>query len=516
MRLPFPERIPLRYAIYFAALLWTAQLLQGTPAPFSLCCFLFIIIATLAFNLAGGFSRPSGGYVFFYAVLAVILGLVWKAYLGEPADSNLTRPLLSIQVELGGITAMFGAVFISRKLTGNRAFLGNLITDANLRSAALGCMIVGLSLTLILTIFPYTNGSVLSALAQLNQFLPIAIILGVLYQIRKSGGTTSINSIVLISGAAILFAGLIGFTKQGIFTPMLCWLVIAASQRYRVSGYQIIGFILAVGLMVYYLVPYSQYGRNFLLRGSLTESKQEAFSKNIDVAFSLLSDLGSVREQYEQNAKAEQTLSTGPAYFDKPQGLFDRLQMLSMDDAIINETEQSGKFGSWPIIYYFENLVPHFLWPGKPVIGIGNLYAHELGMLGDEDVTTGISFSPVGEAFHIERWVGIFIVAPVLWIMLFTLFDSLCGDVRKSPWGLLAIVLFAHVAPEQMLGGIVYMLWYGAIGIIFAALAAAYVMAILGSIFTGRGRSGFRPSGPVRAIPRRLPPAVQPSQSSGQ
>ena len=71
-----------------------------------------------------------------------------------------------------------------------------------------------------------------------------------------------------------------------------------------------------------------------------------------------------------------------------------------------------------------------------------------MGMLGDEDRTTGISFSPIGEAFHVGRWTGIFIVAPILWIMLFTLYDSLCGDARKVPWGLLAIVLFAHIAPE--------------------------------------------------------------------
>ena len=136
-------------------------------------------------------------------------------------------------------------------------------------------------------------------------------------------------------------------------------------------------------------------------------------------------------------------------------------------------------------------------------------------MLGDEDRTTGISFSPVGEAFHIGRWTGIFIVAPILWIMLFTLFDSLCGDARKSPWGLLAIVLFAHIAPEGGLAGVIYMLWYGAIGIVFAALAAAYVMPILGTLFSGRERMDSRRAATVRSIPRRLQP-IQPSRSVGK
>ena len=71
----------MRYAFSFAVLLCVAQLLQGTPVEISLCCFLFILIADFTFNLAGGFSRASGGYVFFYAILGVIVGIFWKAVL---------------------------------------------------------------------------------------------------------------------------------------------------------------------------------------------------------------------------------------------------------------------------------------------------------------------------------------------------------------------------------------------------------------------------------------------------
>jgi hypothetical protein len=70
-------------------------------------------------------------------------------------------------------------------------------------------------------------------------------------------------------------------------------------------------------------------------------------------------------------------------------------------------------------------------------------------------------------------WTGVFLVAPVIWIILFTVFDSLCGDVRKSPWGLVVIPVFAHIAPEGMLGGPIYFLWFGGVGIIFAALVTA-------------------------------------------
>lgn len=510
MRLPFPERVPLPYAVCFATVLCLVQLFQGTSATVSLCSFFFIIVAALAFNLAGGLSRPSGGYVFFYSILAVILGLFYKTLLGEPADSNLLMPSLTMEATLGGMVAMYGAVYVSRRLTARRAFLSGLISIDNLRNAALGCMIVGIALTLALFVVSYEKGSIFSALGQMNQFLPLAIILGVIYQIRKSGGTSSVNSIVLIAAAVNFSFGAISFSKQGMFTAPVCWLIAAASQRYRISLYQILGGILAAVFAFYYLVPYAQYGRNFIESGSTTKSKEAELIDNINTSLSMLSDLSGVREKYQQSTAVQERGDNVPAYYNTPQGLFDRLEMISMDDAIINVTERNGPIGLGPLILDFENLVPHFIWPGKPVARIGNFYAHEIGMIAEDDWTTGISFSPMGEAFHLGRWYGIFLIAPVLWIALFTLFDSLCGDVRENLWGLLALVLMAHLAPEGGLGAPIYLLWNGTVGIVFAALAAAYVMPLLGTIFLHQ-RAAAAPH-PVRSIPRRVP---SPIQSSG-
>lgn len=461
------------------------------------------MIATITFNLAGGLTRASGGYVFFYAVLVMILGISWKAFLGEPANTNLKQPLLTFEIYVGSIVAMLGAVFLSRKLTAKRAILSNVVNDANMSDAAVGCMIAGLILEVATMIVPNQSGSILSALRQVNFFLPMAIILGTISQIRRSGGTSCVNITVLISGGAIFAIGILGFSKSGIFTPVVCWLIAAASQRYRVTLLQALGLMLAASFMVYYLVPYSQYGRNF---------RSDSFTQSVNTSLTLLSELNYVREQDKKGAAAviEDRVQ---AYFNTPQGLLDRLQMVSVDDALINVTEENGSIGLGPLIYNFENLVPHFLWPDKPQIGIGNLYAHEIGMIADEDTSTGISFSPSGEAFHLGRWAGIFFIAPILWIALFTLFDSLCGDVRNTAWGLFALVMFAHNAPEGMLGGIIYMLWFGAIGIIFAALSAAYVMPILGSVFSPSRRAVLGPVAPVRNIPRRVP-RIQPSQNS--
>ncbi|HEY6374980.1 MAG TPA: hypothetical protein VIX90_05590, partial [Edaphobacter sp.] len=294
MRLPFPERISIWHAFCFATVLCTIQLIQGTDHLFSLCCFLFILVATFTFNLAGGLTRPSGAYVFFYAVLVVIIGLCWKAMVGESADSNLAAPSTTIRVYLVGICSMLIAVWISRKLlTLKQSLLDNLVTDANMQRSTMGCMVTGIVIAVIFTVTgPSQNGSVLSALAQLNRFLPLTVILGTIHEIRKSGGRRSVSIPVFISGAVIFFNGVMGFSKEGMITPFLCWLLAAASRRYKVSVMHVVGGISITFFIFQYLVPYSQYGRNY---------RAESFSENLDVAIDFFSNIGYVRSQYIQS-----------------------------------------------------------------------------------------------------------------------------------------------------------------------------------------------------------------------
>jgi hypothetical protein len=176
VRLPFPDHISLVAVCYFAGTLCVIQLLQGTNPTFSLFASAYIVVAAIAFNVAGGFSRTTGAFVFFNSVLGVIIGLCLKVYLGEPADSNLRAPNLTMSVYLAGMCMMLVAVFLSRKLSAKRAFLGKMVTDANMQTATTGCMVAGFMIFFAGFFVSGGSGTVWSALNQINRFVSSTVL----------------------------------------------------------------------------------------------------------------------------------------------------------------------------------------------------------------------------------------------------------------------------------------------------------------------------------------------------
>ena len=65
----------------------------------------------------------------------------------------------------------------------------------------------------------------------------------------------------------------------------------------------------------------------------------------------------------------------------------------------------------------------------------------------------------------------------------------MCGDLRAQPWGLLPLLLFAHIAPEQLLGGTITYTWQGNLGTTFAIFICGYVAPVFGRLLKGRERT---------------------------
>ena len=492
MRIPFPERVPLDRVAVFAAVLFAVQTYEGTALYFSIGCATFILIAAIAFNIAGGLTRTSGAYVFFYSLLVFIIGVTYKAFLGEPADSNLLDPQTDIWAYVGSIASLLVAVLIARRFSRKTGLLQNLLKDSQMYRSSIGCMIFGVSGAFIIALLGEEGAKLNSAFTQLDQLVPLGIIIGVMYEIRCSGGSRSINTPTVLIAAFYFFNwGLLGYSKQGMLLPLLCWALPVCALQYRLSQKQVLAGMVAVFIIFHYLVPYSQYGRIF-------KPDNSTLMQNIEVALPLLEHPEDTREKYL--AVVEGSI---PGYYNTTQGFWDRLQFIFADDGLINATDHGKIFGLWPVKAVFMNAIPHVIWPNKPDLRLGNTYMHEYSPnMPEEDTTTGISYSPTAESYHWAKWIGVLVVAPLLWLLLFLLYDALFGDLRGSPWGLLMMAQIAHTAPEGGIAGTIYLDTFGVEIFVFCALFATYIAPYFAIVVLGPDRRVTTPMHSFRHLPR--------------
>ncbi len=479
MRLSLPTRIPLSKTFIFLSVFFFVQQFEHTSLLFSVLYFGFVILSVVAFNLAEGFTRITGAYIFWYSTLIVIVGVTWKAVVGEPADSNLLNPLLDMALYTASMVMLMLVTVLNRKMDFRGIGIGGGFskTELNYTAAGLGCVIVWLGIIFAVPIFGNAPGSITSALNQVNVFGPLGIILATIGAIKESGGRRSVNLVGFAVLAYFGYLGLVTFSKQIMITPMVCWAVGAFYARLRVRFIHVVAVVMMAVLSFGFISPLSA-------SRDLGEGLDDG--QHVMLAWYLLTHRSVLQEHIKQ---IQVTQEMGVAeYYDEPQGsLIERLSMIPPDDQLFTYSVKGNYEGMAPVYEYFGNLLPHFLNPDKRGVFSGNYYAHEMGMgLAENDYSTGISFSPVAEAFHCEGWGGVLWLLPLIWILFFSSVDFVVGELAKYPWGLMVVVWMAHAAPEQLVGGMVYFIGYGNFGMMLAIIIVTRIAPILGTLFLGR------------------------------
>ncbi len=510
MRLSVPERFTIRQTMAFSLGLMTVQLVEGTDLGFALLSFAYVVILALSYNAAGGFFYPSGAWILFTGLETALVGLSYKTTLFQPAQRNLREPTTTMLVYCAGLAGMGLAAWLSSLVRPKKGLLAGFSVGAQMKESAIGCLMIGIPMIYLSQVGQRESASFASALAQLNHFLPLAILLGTVYEIESSKGRSSTNWIVWIAGTAMFAQGVLSYSKEGMFTPIITWLIPTAVLRFRFSKVQVLTGVAFSAFAFYYLVPFAQAGR-------VSRNTEASLSENVDEALKYLTDLNGTRQTYLESGIVKD-IDQVPHLYDQSGGFFDRLQMLAFDDALITLTDDGSVFGLAPTVGTFVNAVPRFLWKNKPEYLSGNVYGHEIGVLSENDESTGISFSPTADAYHEAKWLGVLLVEPVVMFIMFLVMDSLSGDVRVSPWGLLFIAMSAHYAPEGEMPGTIWIATYGAEGVIFAAIISGYVTPFLSRMLTmGRKVTGVGRPAAFRAqpSPRRLGEAAVQAEGGG-
>ncbi len=505
MRIPLIDRLPFKNAVVFATALFVVQQVEHTQMAFSALTFAFILLSTLAFNAAGGFLYPSGWFIFFNATLTCIVGLTFKSFLGQAGETHLRAPDLTMSAYCVGMALTIFVIKLVRKLTPRRGLLAGMGLGEDMKKAALGAFLLG-ALVQLSTYAVQESGTLFSALRQINFFTQMGVLLGTFYEVKSSNGTRSVNWIVWSSGLFMFITGgLLTFSKYGLLISAVTWLATAviAGHSFTLKQIVLVGCFFAV--FQSYLVPYSQVGRG--LRAEVV-----TFSSDVKTVEYALPRLAELRREYKKGQSEIAEDDNTPHLFDHAEGFFDRLNMLSPDDALIAYTAEGNEEGLLPTWWSILNVVPHFIWKDKPFYYIGNLYAREIGMIDEENDATGVSFSPVADAYHQAGFYGVCLIIPPVLFLLFVVMDSLSGDIRQSPWGILFAVMCMHSAAEGMINGQVYIATYVAFGVIVAALLCKYVLPVLSGIITNSNRVRARTTIDFKPVlrPRSQPIGMKP------
>ena len=482
MRLSLPTRIPLQKVFLFALALLFLQIFQRTNVFFALMFFGFLVLSAVAFNIAEGFSRLTGAYIFWYATLIVICGVFWKAVVNEPADSNLQAPLLDMALYSGSMVMLLAVTLLNRKMDLRSMGIGSGFGGAkvDLTVAGLGCCITSIVIDGLGMVFGQAPGGVISALIQVNFFYQLGIILATAGAIRDSGGKRTLNFANTLGIVLFTLTGIASFGKQGMLTPYLCWIIGAFYMRLKVRLIHVLVFAMVVVLTFTFIGPLSA-ARDLVPDGASTGLR-------LEVVVYQLGHWTQFKEHVAQLEEGGGHDNGALSYYNHPQGAFiERLSMIPPDDTFIAYTARGNFAGPDPLIEWAEAVVPRFLNKNKENYYTGNHFAHEIGgYLSADDFSTGISFSPVSTAYHCMGWGGIFWVLPLVWILLFTSVDFVAGDLSKHPWGLMVVVWFAHQAPESLISGMVYFMSYGNLGMLISIIISTRIAPIVGSLFTGK------------------------------
>jgi hypothetical protein len=490
MRIAIPTRFKTKYVILFIALVFAGQEIEGTNIVFALLTALFTGLWAAAFNVAGGLEYPSGAFIFANGLFSVVIGLSAKVLLFEPGGRNLLAPNKTMFCYCVGMFMMLGVCFLVKILRPARPLISGLESLEDFKYASIACLAVALVQTAVSGFSYNASGTFLSAIRQIGGFSEMAIVLATTYEIRRTNGRRSVNWVTRFSIAFGILYGLVYFGKTGMLSGILDWAITASIQGYNFKKKTIVGLSFAGVFMVYYLVPYSQYVRNL---GSTTRSLRE----NVPVAIEYLSDLNRTRNLYLEGIN-ESDINDGPHLYDQNEGFLDRLIIVAMDDDIVHYTDQGNVFGLSPTVAEIANVVPHFIWKNKPLVNVGNTFAHELDLLPEDDETTGIAFSVTADAYHEATWLGILLIEPLVLFTCFIVLDSLGGSARYSTFALLPIIALFNGGVTGGLGLPISEVTYGVI----ALLAVVWVSKKLTPLVMNTIRQRMSP--PAQGTPAGL------------
>lgn len=436
-----------------ALLLLLLQLLNGTEPLFALLVFAGLVISWAAVAVLGGWRNLPGFCVAILALKFLLISQVAKVAFGEPGNSNLEVPLISLGALVAGLFAMFVAALVYRLIPTGRPLMAAEWNPDSLRVTALVSLSLGLTSYLALELAGGIRiGGVFGVLKQLLFFQALSIAFGTAWTITQSRGRRLFS---WLNGLPFGVQFVMGFVEAGrlkMLEPVLLVLLTAVAYRFRFRAAHF-GFAAVAALVAYlFLIPFGALARS--------EIRDADFQRSLSLTGEFLREnftsLAAWREFYH---KYDETLEdTGFSYFDEPNGTLDRLSMIKPMDILVGATLAHGESGWETVSHGFKMLPPRFLYPQKPAFGTGTILGLKTGMLSEDDEGTQVSFGFIADAFSAFGWLGVAVIPFLIGLGFFLVYGKLVGGLHGNVWCVVMMAHFQHHFAESGVAALTLMI----------------------------------------------------------
>jgi hypothetical protein len=447
VRIPFPKSIPLQPLLVMLGLVLCIQVIQGTDPVFAVLMLIGQTAAAVAFNRMGGMTHMAGAFCLFAILPTVTVPEITHLILRQPGDFNLLHPLGTAGVcAVFFICVMIAALLVS-SMSHPVALLEHIqfsISELQIVSALACIFSLSIAFKQLIGNGGMENGSLLAAVSHFYSFLlAMSVMLSTYVRITTTGGKSVMNWYIASLLILAVVPGVMSASKEGMLLPFLCWLVVVASSRHRFSWYGILGLAAVLFAVLTFVYPFSQNAR-FPVRSARTLSGKT----DLIVLFirdpSKFSDTTSTSEQSTEFGTATSKV-----------GIIARYSVLPSIGMLIDGDQKLGFTSIERYAPVLVSVVPHALWPDRPVPITFNELGHKAGFrMGAGDTSTGIAIGSPAVFFDLGGWLALMVYTLLCFAIFFLLAIRVVPDSSAGIWGLVLIGtegnLAGNASPETM------------------------------------------------------------------
>jgi len=465
----FPRSLRLDIYIALALALMILQLATGTTLEFAELTFLATIFSVISINLAGGLRTVAGCCIAVVAWKVFLVSQVAKVFFGEPGQSNLEQPVLTMGVITVSMAAICLASLACVAFRPKRVVLRPVMDRDTLRKIAVIALMIGMGSFFAAQLLGVGEegavhlGGLAGLLRRISACAPLAIVAGTAYTILASQGRRLLSPYNVIPFAIQFGIGVLFTSKQGLFDPFFYMAVTGVAFGFAWRRWHLLTGISIAFIAFFVLFPFGQVTRNYTRGANI----RETFKKTADFFEQNLHNRNFFVNQYLEYREGVAD-DDGGRYFDKPSGILERLALIKPADSLIAATLKQGTGGWETVNPGLANLLPRLILPRR-YVDAPNILGFRAGIIGEDNNGTDIAFGFAAHAFYAFGWIGVGLASFFIGVLLIVITRVLTSGLPNSIWAVVFLGSYQHMIAEAEIGGVLQLLLYQT-GWILAAL----------------------------------------------